>query len=58
MMVALTLAYFGTAYVKLFAGGVFCSIIAFGMQRLVLPIVFPGILTVRGKRPSVSTLEP
>jgi hypothetical protein len=58
MMVALTLAYFGTAYVKLVAGGVFCAIIAFGTQRLVLPIIFPGILRMHGKRPSVSTLEP
>jgi hypothetical protein len=57
MMVALTLAYFGTAYVKLVAGGVFCAIIALGTQRMVLPAILPVLLKVRRKERPAIVLE-
>ena len=44
IMVALPMAYFGTAYTKLIGSFVFCSTIAILSQRYALPIVLPMLL--------------
>lgn len=51
LMVALPIAYFGTAYVKLMGAFVYCSIIAILVQRRVLPIVMPWVF--KGNAPHI-----
>jgi hypothetical protein len=55
LMVALPIAYFGTAYVKLMGAFVYCSIIAIAGQRHGLPFVMPWVFR-HGARPSGSRI--